>query len=600
LKLTPIKRFALPILFLSLVAHTLCHSQEQPSASAILEGVRQATGGDAWNAFAECSSEVNLTIAGKTGPGARVENLRTGAYVVRASVPELGVHQAYGVSPERIWRQGDEGYISLLPPEDSSQVDELYLVRHDYWQPDFGGATVRVLDATTENGVTFDRLQFQVPGGRGFTLWVNRANHFTERVVTDSSARYWSDYRRVDGVMLPFSQRSGSGTQELLFTVTKYALLKTVQDTDFAIPFQKDYQMPASGRVTVPAEDGITFRAKINGKGPYPLFFDTGSVNLLSADFAKQLGLKTDGKPVKFAAASGSVDAQTARVDTLQIGDLLLRDQTFYVISFPASGDEGPVGAVGYELMRRLAVKVDYEHNQLTFYDGPTFRYADGGVRAPLLIEGNVFEVAGSIEGLGATFLLDTGNEVAFEVEPGFVTQYNLIQRLGARYHGYSGRGYAGPTAEAYYARVKTLRLGDAEVHDVVANLWTGEPGAATFAGNIGRSVLRQFNVTFDAMRGAMYLEKNANWGKPVIFNRAGIVVDPIEDGEKVMTVLPGSPAESAGIAVGDLITRIDGRPPADDINDPAFLQPVGTRVGLTVKRGDAVRDVQVTLQELL
>jgi len=189
---------------------------------------------------------------------------------------------------------------------------------------------------------------------------------------------------------------------------------------------------------------------------------------------------------------------------------------------------------------------------------------------------------------------------VAFEVEPGFVTQYNLIQRLGARYHRYSGRSYAGPTPETYYARVKTLRLGDAKVHDVVANLWTGEPGVANFAGNVGRSILRQFNVTFDAMRGAMYLEKNANWGKPVIFNRAGIVVDPVEGGQKVMTVLPGGPAESAGIAVGDLITRIDGCPPADDINDPAFLQAVGTRVALTVKRGDALRDVQVTLKELL
>jgi hypothetical protein len=597
---TDVKRFALPILFLSLVASSRCHSQEQPSASAILENVRQATGGDTWNAFTECKSEANITIAGKTGPGAHIENLRTGSYVVRASIPELGVHQAYGVSPERIWRQDDEGYISLLPPDDSSQVDELYLVRRSYWQPDFGGATVRVLDATTEDGATFDRLQFQVPGGRGFTVWINRANHFIERVVSDSSARYWSDYRRVDGVMLPFSQRSGSGAQEILFNVTKYTLLKTVEDADFAIPFQKDYEMPASGSVTVPAEDGITFRAKINGKGPYGLFFDTGSVNLVSADFAKQLGLKTDGKTVKFAAASGNVDAQTARVDTLQIGDLLLRDQTFYVIPFPASGDEGPVGAVGYELMRRLAVKIDYEHNQLTFYDAPAFRYAGSGVRAPLLIEGQSFEVAGSIEDLGATFLLDTGNEVAFEVEPGFVTQYNLIQRLGARYHGYSGRGYAGPTAEAYYARVKTLRLGDAEVHDVVTNLSTGEPGGATFAGNVGRSILRQFNITFDAMRGALYLEKNANWGKPVIFNRAGIVVDPVEDGEKVMTVLPGGPAESAGILVGDLITRIDGRAPADDINDPAFLQPVGTRVALTVKRGDAVRDVQVTLKELL
>jgi len=249
--------------------------------------------------------------------------------------------------------------------------------------------------------------------------------------------------------------------------------------------------------------------------------------------------------------------------------------------------------------MRRLAVKIDYEHEQLTFYDGPKFHYSGSGTRIPLLIDGVVFEAAGSVDDLVATFYIDTGNEVGFELQGAFVSQYNLIQRLGAQYHGYSGRSYGGPMGDAYYTRIKNVRLGEAEVHDVLATLHTGEEDSHV-AGNIGRNILRQFNVTFDAMRGVFYLEKNANWGKPDVFNRAGLVVDPTGDGQKVMTVLPASPAESAGIAPGDLITRIDGRVPDDDINDRAFLQPEGTRVALTVKRGDAVRDVQLTLKNLL
>ena len=72
------------------------------------------------------------------------------------------------------------------------------------------------------------------------------------------------------------------------------------------------------------------------------------------------------------------------------------------------------------------------------------------------------------------------------------------------------------------------MSLGAAEVHGIFASLSTEKSPPGTKDGNVGRSILRQFNVTFDCMRGALYLEKNANWGKPVIFNRAGILFDPI------------------------------------------------------------------------
>jgi C-terminal processing protease CtpA/Prc len=103
-------------------------------------------------------------------------------------------------------------------------------------------------------------------------------------------------------------------------------------------------------------------------------------------------------------------------------------------------------------------------------------------------------------------------------------------------------------------------------------------------------------------MRGALYLEKNANWGKPRIFNRAGIVTDSIIQDQKVMTVLPGSPSDIAGVRIGDVITQIDGHTPSKDPleqNYPAFLQPVGAIVHVTVKRGNQVRKFKVVLADM-
>ena len=568
------------------------------SAKSILESVRQATGGDAWNQFVECESRGSISIGGKTGILHFLEDLHTGANVTYLDIPALGVHQGHGISPSGDWRQDDAGDIQLEHSHDPLEVDEFYLASHGYWRPHFGGATVKILSEVIVEGTPYHRLEFHVPGGHGFTLWINRSTYLIQRIVTDPE-RYVGDYRRVNGVLLPFVLRSGKGPQEQSVMMTERVLLRSLNTSAFAIPFRKDYSMPSSGEVTVPAEGGISFEGKINAKGPYRIMFDTGSINLLSADLTKQLGLRLEDGSQKLASDSGNLELQRTQVETLQIGDLIVRNQQFYVLPAASSGD-APIIAVGYELLRRFAVKIDYEHQQLTFYDAPAFTYSGKGTRVPLRLQGQAFEVNGNVDGVSGIFFLDTGNESAFSLEPEFVQQNKLVERLGAHYHGYSGKGYAGPTGDAYYARVRTLRLGDAEVHDVIAYLVTGQPNPAATSGNIGRSVLRQFNVTFDSLRGDLYLEKNVHWGEPGVFNRAGIALDPTEQGQMIMTVLPGSPGEAAGLVVGDLITRIDGKPPGDDPEEPAFLQAVGTVVHITVKRGNIDRETKVTLKNVL
>jgi C-terminal processing protease CtpA/Prc len=140
-------------------------------------------------------------------------------------------------------------------------------------------------------------------------------------------------------------------------------------------------------------------------------------------------------------------------------------------------------------------------------------------------------------------------------------------------------------------------------VTNVLADLFDGQAISDENSGNIGTRVLRQFTVTFDLPHGVMYLEKNSNWSKPEVFNRAGIIIDSIQMDQKVMNVLPGSPAAMAGVEIGDVLLQIDGRAPSDNPllqDDPAFWQPVGTVVHLTVLRAGGMRKVKIRLRDLL
>jgi hypothetical protein len=447
-------------------------AQGQPSAQAILQRFYQAAGGSAWRHYEECDSEGTATVAGKTGSLRYVEDLHSGANVSQVEIPALDVKQADGDGPMQSWHQDADGDIQLSTPDSPANIDDRYLTSRAYWRPEFGGAAVTVLAPQTEGSTIWDRLRFQVPGGSGFALWINRQTGLLDR-VQGKTTKELSDYRPVNGVMLPFKEKKPAGSEMLTVVYTHRTLREQLDAAAFVISFRKDYQMPPSGEVSVAAEGGLIFQATINGKGPFKAVFDTGSLNILSANLARKLGLKLDAQGLEFGTSSpANVQVHKTRIDTLQIGDLLVRDQTFYVIDLPDDND-GPSFLVGYELLRRLAVRIDFEHQRLTFYDGPRFHYSGPGTAVPLQFQDNALLVQASIADASGIFLLDSGNESGTMMNTGFTVKNNLVHALGAHFLAYNGRGFAGPSPQAYLARVNTMRIGDVPVPSVIGRFST-------------------------------------------------------------------------------------------------------------------------------
>jgi hypothetical protein len=323
-------------------------------------------------------------------------------------------------------------------------------------------------------------------------------------------------------------------------------------------------------------------------------------VNLLSANLARKLGLTLDAQGIEFGTSSpASVQVRKTHVDTVQIGDFLIRDQTFYVIDLPDNSG-APAFAIGYELLRRLAVKIDFDKQRLTFYDAPHFHYSGPGKAVPLQFQGNALLVQASIGDASGLFELDSGNESGTMMNAGFTVKNDLVQRLGAHFLAYNGRGFAGPSPQAYLARVHTMRIGDVPVPSVIGRFSTDPSDTRNLAGNIGQDILHHFTEVFDCMRGTVYFETTKESSQPEVFNRAGFIFDSFGHGLQVMTVLPGSPGGKAGVETGDVITAIDGDAPSDETNQPAFLKPRGTPLQLTLQRGSTTRQVTVILEDVL
>ncbi|MEB3045477.1 DegQ family serine endoprotease [Rhizobium mulingense] len=68
--------------------------------------------------------------------------------------------------------------------------------------------------------------------------------------------------------------------------------------------------------------------------------------------------------------------------------------------------------------------------------------------------------------------------------------------------------------------------------------------------------------------------------------------------GALIANIEPGSAAERAGLKTGDVVTAIDGRPihGSTDLRNRIGLTPAGSKVSLTVKRGDDEQVIAVTI----
>jgi hypothetical protein len=355
----------------------------------------------------------------------------------------------------------------------------------------------------------------------------------------------------------------------------------------------------AARAVTVPAKNGVQLKATINGQGPFDAVFDTGSGNLMTASLAKRLGLKLEGSAT-INAGGGALPAKVVKVATINIGGLTMSDQLFAVIDTPLTKDQDGI-FVGDLLLQNLPIRIDFEKQEITFYSKEGFKYTGNGTSVPIHSQDGSLLAQATVDGIDGLFGVDTGDMYSLSLYAPLVKQHKLVEHYKARVRGYAGEGWGGAD-QGYFTRADTLLLGKYEVVRPITVLSTDAQGAessATVAGNIGLRILRQFNIVFDGPHGKMYLEKNANYGKPDIFNRAGLLLDNSSDSLKIKTVIPGGAGARAGLKAEDVITRIDGQPPTDETMQGAFTQPIGSILHLTIRHRAATHTVSLVLKEI-
>jgi len=160
------------------------------------------------------------------------------------------------------------------------------------------------------------------------------------------------------------------------------------------------------------------------------------------------------------------------------------------------------------------------------------------------------------------------------------------------------GRGLGG-VITGKVGRIKTLRLGDYDIREVIASF--PDPNSYFDSlklshtqrnGAIGGEILSRFTVIFNFPKEEMYIHKNSSFKKKFHYNLSGLTVKA--KGARlnvfeIMEVREKSVAHRAGVREGDLIVSVNGiNARSLDLNTILgfFNNKPGKKVNLVVNRG--------------
>jgi len=265
-------------------------------------------------------------------------------------------------------------------------------------------------------------------------------------------------------------------------------------------------------------------------------------------------------------------------------------------------------GLLGYDVISHFVVQVDYEHQQVTFFDPATFVPDQGSAVLPIAFFRNVPQLAARIllpgrAPIEVKCLIDSGAG-SLILAASFVGANRVLESVGdtiavpALHFGGESKELAG--------RIGWLQFGPYVLRRPVTIMWRDARGllaSPDIDALIGGEILSRFTIAFDYQNQRILFKPVGYFADPFRADASGLslrVKSAASGPVEIDNVEPDSAGATAGLQKGDVISAIDGHAASEFDLDKIrkMFQQSGRAIRLTIEREGKTIAVNLKLQE--
>ncbi|MEO5948322.1 MAG: aspartyl protease family protein [Chitinophagaceae bacterium] len=218
-------------------------------------------------------------------------------------------------------------------------------------------------------------------------------------------------------------------------------------------------------------------------------------------------------------------------------------------------------GIIGFAVLSRYIVKLDYDSMKLSICTKGTIRYPRGGyllkptfnqlIAQPLRIKDDNI--------VNSRFLFDIGAGLCMLFSRDFIEDSSLLNKKRKRWVK-EGEGLGGKV-DMELTVIKEVKIGPYRFRKVPVFIFDDEYNVTSYpymGGLIGNDIMRRFNIILNYHKGDIYITPNRHYTELFDYSYSGVELYFVGGLIIVGDIAKGSPAEAAGLKEGDHILGIN------------------------------------------
>jgi predicted aspartyl protease len=340
-----------------------------------------------------------------------------------------------------------------------------------------------------------------------------------------------SSWREVAGIKMPARtvQSTGDPKFDMVIATEEVEINAPLAADLFAKPAETAAQVHftnAAHQALIPVEvyaQHIFVPVRVNGTDAAWFFLDSGAgTSVVTKAWADKIGLASAGA-MRAVGAAGATSLALAKTVVLGLPGVELALPGVTVLDAAALPQLGRTweGLLGYDVLSRLVVRIDYERKEITVIDPSSFVPAEHASALPLTFLGNWPLVPAKIllptgEPIESKCFIDTGAGGLMLSTP-FANANRIAdavnQTTSSSIYGTSGE------SKRLSARIAGLQLGPYLLRNPMAGFSLdakeGALASPDIGAIIGGEILERFTVTFDYPHHRILLEPNSRFTAP-------------------------------------------------------------------------------------